>query len=166
MWQTKYAWMVPKNLGLGFDFWPCSKGNFLTGRPQSVALTKGDFFQEPFVNKKFPISLDFAGVSPSTNPIQRGFFHKALSLFRYGQYSRVVYHQKQVMMVQICYLKCKIPACTKFQKVSNTVFWKLEASQEPIDKLVHKATLLLHNVRNFHFLPQNLRFLSKYFDAF
>ena len=21
-----------KNLGLGFDFWPCSEGNFLTGR--------------------------------------------------------------------------------------------------------------------------------------
>ena len=24
---------VPKYLGLGFDFWPCSEGNFLTGRP-------------------------------------------------------------------------------------------------------------------------------------
>ena len=44
--------------------------------------------------------------------------------------------------------------CTKVQKVSNTVFWKLEASQEPIDKLVHKATLLLHSGRNFQFLPK------------
>ena len=31
--QTKYASAVPKNLGLGFDFWPCSEGDFLTGRP-------------------------------------------------------------------------------------------------------------------------------------
>ena len=36
MWQTKYALAVPKNLGLGFYFRPCSEGNFLTGRPQSV----------------------------------------------------------------------------------------------------------------------------------
>ena len=35
MWQTKYASAVPKNLGLGFDFWPCSEGNFFTGRPGS-----------------------------------------------------------------------------------------------------------------------------------
>ena len=36
MWQTKYASAVPKNLG--FDFWPCSEGDFLTGRPLSVPL--------------------------------------------------------------------------------------------------------------------------------
>jgi hypothetical protein len=24
MWQTKYASGVSKNLGLGFNFWPCS----------------------------------------------------------------------------------------------------------------------------------------------
>ena len=33
MWQTKYASAVPINLGLGFDFWPCSDGDFLTWRP-------------------------------------------------------------------------------------------------------------------------------------
>ena len=33
MWQTKYASAVPKNLGLGFDFRPCSEGDFLTERP-------------------------------------------------------------------------------------------------------------------------------------
>ena len=33
MWQTKYAPAIPKNLGLGFDFWPCREGDFLTGRP-------------------------------------------------------------------------------------------------------------------------------------
>ena len=45
--------------------------------------------------------------------------------------------------------------CTKVQKVSNTVFWKLEASQEPIDKLVHKATLQLHDGRNIsYFCPK------------
>ena len=32
MWQTKYALAVPKNLGLGFDFWPWSEGNFLNER--------------------------------------------------------------------------------------------------------------------------------------
>ena len=33
MWQTKYVSAVPKNLGLGVDFRPCSEGNFLTWRP-------------------------------------------------------------------------------------------------------------------------------------
>ena len=33
MWQTKYASAVPINLGLGFGFRPCSAGDFLTGRP-------------------------------------------------------------------------------------------------------------------------------------
>ena len=32
MWQTKYASAVPKNLGLGLNFRPCSKGYFLSGR--------------------------------------------------------------------------------------------------------------------------------------
>ena len=30
MWQTKYALAVTINLGLGFDFWLCSEGDFLT----------------------------------------------------------------------------------------------------------------------------------------
>ena len=38
MWQTKYASAVPKNFGLGFDFRPCSEGNFFTGHPQSVCI--------------------------------------------------------------------------------------------------------------------------------
>ena len=29
MWLTKYALVVPKNLGVGVDFWPFSEGNFL-----------------------------------------------------------------------------------------------------------------------------------------
>ena len=29
----KYALAVPKNLGVGVDFRPCSEGDFLTGRP-------------------------------------------------------------------------------------------------------------------------------------
>ena len=28
MWHTKYASAAPINLGLGFDFWPCSEGKF------------------------------------------------------------------------------------------------------------------------------------------
>ena len=40
MWQTKYASAVPKDLGLGFDFRPCSEGNFLNGRPQSVVCSR------------------------------------------------------------------------------------------------------------------------------
>ena len=31
MWQTKYAAAIPKNLGLGLNFWPCSEGYFLSG---------------------------------------------------------------------------------------------------------------------------------------
>ena len=38
MWQTKYAATIPKNLGVGVNFRPCSEGYFLSGRPQSVAL--------------------------------------------------------------------------------------------------------------------------------
>ena len=34
MWHTKYASAIPKNLG--FDFRPCSKGDFLMGHPQSM----------------------------------------------------------------------------------------------------------------------------------
>ena len=36
MWQTKYASAIPKDLGVGVDFRPCSEGDFLSGRPQSV----------------------------------------------------------------------------------------------------------------------------------
>ena len=39
MWQTKYASAAPKNLGVGVNFWPCSEGYFLSGRPQSVSKT-------------------------------------------------------------------------------------------------------------------------------
>ena len=28
MWQTKYALAVPKDLGVGVNFWPCSEGYF------------------------------------------------------------------------------------------------------------------------------------------
>ena len=31
--QTKYASAVPKNLGVGVNFRPCSEGYFLSGRP-------------------------------------------------------------------------------------------------------------------------------------
>ena len=33
MWQTKYTSAVPKNLEVGVNFWLCSEGDFLTGRP-------------------------------------------------------------------------------------------------------------------------------------
>ena len=36
MWQTKYAATIPKNLGVGVNFRPCSEGYFLSGCPQSV----------------------------------------------------------------------------------------------------------------------------------
>ena len=38
MWQTKYASAVPKNLGVGVNFRPCSEDYFLSGRPQSVVV--------------------------------------------------------------------------------------------------------------------------------
>ena len=40
MQQTKYFLAVPKNLGLGLNFRPCSEGYFLSGRPQSVDKLK------------------------------------------------------------------------------------------------------------------------------
>ena len=33
MWQKKYALVVPKDLGVGLDFWPCSEDDFPTGCP-------------------------------------------------------------------------------------------------------------------------------------
>ena len=36
MRHAKYALAVPKNLGVGVDFRPCSESDFLTGRPQYV----------------------------------------------------------------------------------------------------------------------------------
>ena len=39
MRQTKYAAAIPKDLGLGLNFWQCSEGYFLSGRPQSVGCT-------------------------------------------------------------------------------------------------------------------------------
>ena len=38
MWQAKYALAVPKNLGVGVNFRPCSEGYFLSGHPQSVKI--------------------------------------------------------------------------------------------------------------------------------
>ena len=38
MWQTNYASAVPKTLGVGVSFRPCSEGYFLSGRPQSVVV--------------------------------------------------------------------------------------------------------------------------------
>ena len=43
MWQTKYASDVPKNLELGFNFRPCSKGYFLSGFSVFCALTYEGF---------------------------------------------------------------------------------------------------------------------------
>ena len=33
MTQTKYALGIPKDLGVGVDFWPCREGDYFTGRP-------------------------------------------------------------------------------------------------------------------------------------
>ena len=41
MWQTKYASAVPKNLGVGVSFGPCSEDYFLSWRPQSVSILIG-----------------------------------------------------------------------------------------------------------------------------
>ena len=38
MWQIKYAAAIPKNLGLGLNFRPCSEGFSISGRPQSVGV--------------------------------------------------------------------------------------------------------------------------------
>ena len=38
MWQTKYALAVPKNLGVGVDFWPFSEDDFLSGRPSTKVV--------------------------------------------------------------------------------------------------------------------------------
>ena len=39
MWQTKYAWAVPKNFVVGVDFQPCNERNFLAERPLSVVAS-------------------------------------------------------------------------------------------------------------------------------
>ena len=37
MWRTKYALAVSINLGLGFDFRPCSEGDFFTERMYQIS---------------------------------------------------------------------------------------------------------------------------------
>ena len=46
MWQTKYAAAIPKNLGLGLNFRPCSEHYFLSGSPQSV--------MQKLISRNFP----------------------------------------------------------------------------------------------------------------
>ena len=43
MWQAKYASAVPINLGLGFDFRPCSESDFLRN-PCIVVADRSDLF--------------------------------------------------------------------------------------------------------------------------
>ena len=56
MWQTKYALVIPINLRLGFDFWPCSKGDFLTGGPLSVITCMLDRMTERRKDNIFTLS--------------------------------------------------------------------------------------------------------------
>ena len=42
MWQTKYAWAVPKKLGLGFDFWPYSEGTWF---PHWAYVVRGAYYR-------------------------------------------------------------------------------------------------------------------------
>ena len=61
MWQTKNALAVPKNLGLGLNFWPCSEGYFLSGRPQSVSISINFHYSGPqkaqLVDPEFKIQV-------------------------------------------------------------------------------------------------------------
>ena len=50
MEQTKYASVVPKNLGLGLNFWQCSEGYFISGRPESVIVSNGQSQSKKKVN--------------------------------------------------------------------------------------------------------------------
>ena len=51
MWQTKYALAVPKNLGFGLNFRPCSEDYFLSGCPYPVleCKRKGSFINQLFI---------------------------------------------------------------------------------------------------------------------
>ena len=51
MWQTKYALALPKNLGLGVNFRPCSEGYFLSGHLKSVDNTNLLTWQFGVVNR-------------------------------------------------------------------------------------------------------------------
>ena len=62
MWQTKYASAVPKNLGLGLNFWPCREGYFVSGCPQSVHIshiTSGEANANATRKKHTTFSKDF-----------------------------------------------------------------------------------------------------------
>ena len=52
MWQMKYASAVPIDLGLGFDFWPCSEGNFLTVRSGFPANCLGQMWQSEMFSQE------------------------------------------------------------------------------------------------------------------
>ena len=57
MWQTRYALAVPKNLGLGQNFLPCSEGYFLSGCPQSVAMANDKQKKNPHFCQNWNWSL-------------------------------------------------------------------------------------------------------------
>ena len=42
MWQTKYASAVPKNLGVGVNFWPCSEGYFWASVVRGIKCSTSD----------------------------------------------------------------------------------------------------------------------------
>ena len=59
MWQTKYAFALPKNLGVGVNFRPCSEGYFLSGCPQSVPCTYIKLFRNLRLGNGKPFQLQF-----------------------------------------------------------------------------------------------------------
>ena len=54
MWQTKYPVAVPKKLGLGLNFWPCSEGYFLSGCPYTANPPCNG-------NKVYPVKFSLQG---------------------------------------------------------------------------------------------------------
>ena len=81
MWQTKYASAVPKNLGLGFDFRPCSEGDFLNVLPQSVV--RGLIHQNAALHNKsckFAITIYFQYAYSSNTGTRSKYIHTGKSL--------------------------------------------------------------------------------------
>ena len=99
MWQTNYASAVPKILGVGVDFRPCSEGNFLTGRLYSMEK----FIHEAVYNLQchknkgcsFTVSPHWRLPSVLSFDINRGVDYHHLDMCRRMKWSPIIMYSLQ-----------------------------------------------------------------------
>ena len=146
MWQTKYSSVVPKNLGLGFNFQPCSEGYFFSGRPQSVQKSKDIICQ--LANRSIDFCLKMDGSDLKIICVLYIFFK--IHEFVKFQFSNQYLYKK---------LQCKrnliIFMCLQQLNIIKTLF-------VPMHKTMHRnfnTNLIKIYIFSFFFVTRNLYFI-------